>query len=259
MASKAWTVTDDATIKRGDSSGSKFPNSAPRSRTAADRRPARRSVCGHRHRQSQRRKEPPKRPRPLRKPPPIRLHPARQGVGGETVWATLQQLLNGINTRRTAEASASRCRREEFRSLLSAPLNGLDPVTIDSQLNELGLGEAGRHSSYPLNGNIGLIGQKPSLTGEKVKEPDFPFRFYNSHQTVRRQCPSRSKSAICESAGSRKLLTEGGAGTEHEELIKGVTAGRSVPPIAAQKILQPFAMHQLHEGTAEASASKLSA
>ena len=55
----------------------------PAGRTAADRRPAGRSVCGPRHRQSQRRKEPPKRPRPLRKPPPIRLHPARQGVGGE--------------------------------------------------------------------------------------------------------------------------------------------------------------------------------
>ena len=48
----------------------------PVPRTAAHRRPPRRSVCGHRHRQGQHRKEPSKRPRPLRKPPPIRLHPA---------------------------------------------------------------------------------------------------------------------------------------------------------------------------------------
>ncbi len=67
----------------GVSSG-KFLSPCPNPRrAAADRRHPGRSVCGSRHRQSQRRKEPPKRPRPLRKPPPIRLLPARRGVGGE--------------------------------------------------------------------------------------------------------------------------------------------------------------------------------
>ena len=52
-------------------------------RTAADRQPAERSLCGPSHHARHRRKEPPKHPRSFRKPTPIRLHPAQQRVGAK--------------------------------------------------------------------------------------------------------------------------------------------------------------------------------
>ena len=145
---------------------------------------------------------------------------------------------NGINY--TKESKGERIKIvgvRNFQKHFSAPLDNLDTVTIDGKLSELDLLKKDDILAVRSNGNIELIG-RCILVGEvreKISYSGFTIR-------IRLLNGSVIPKYVChfmKSAGSRKLLTEGGTGTNIKSLNQGMLSALAIPfpPIAAQKVL----------------------
>lgn len=124
-----------------------------------------------------------------------------------------------------------------FQKHFSAPLDDLDTVTIDGKLSELDSLKKDDILAVRSNGNIQLIG-RCILVGEvteKISHSGFTIRIRLSDGIV-------IPKYIChfmKSAGSRKLLTEGGTGTNIKSLNQGMLSALMIPfpPVPVQKSL----------------------
>ena len=145
---------------------------------------------------------------------------------------------NGINY--TKDSKGERIKIvgvRNFQKHFSAPLDDLDTVTIDGKLSELDSLKKDDILAVRSNGNIELIG-RCILVGEvteKISHSGFTIRIRPSNGSV-------IPKYVChfmKSAGSRKLLTEGGTGTNIKSLNQGMLSALAIPfpPIAAQKVL----------------------
>lgn len=145
---------------------------------------------------------------------------------------------NGINY--TKESKGERVKIvgvRNFQKHFSAPLDDLDTVTIDGKLSELDSLKKDDILAVRSNGNIELIG-RCILVGEvteKISHSGFTIRIRLSNGSV-------IPKYVChfmKSSGSRKLLTEGGTGTNIKSLNQGMLSTLAIPfpPIAAQKVL----------------------
>lgn len=145
---------------------------------------------------------------------------------------------NGINY--TKESKGERVKVvgvRNFQKHFSAPLDDLDTVTIDGKLSELDSLKKDDILAVRSNGNIQLIG-RCILVGEvteKISHSGFTIRIRLSDGIV-------IPKYIChfmKSAGSRKLLTEGGTGTNIKSLNQGMLSALMIPfpPVPVQKSL----------------------
>ncbi len=124
-----------------------------------------------------------------------------------------------------------------FQKHFSAPLDDLATVTIDGKLSERDSLKRGDILAVRSNGNVDLIG-RCVLVGEvteRISHSGFTIRIRLSNASV-------LPKYVCyfmKSAGSRKLLTEGGVGTNIKSLNQGMLSALSIPfpPIAAQSVL----------------------
>ena len=150
----------------------------------------------------------------------------------------LASFRNGINY--TKDSKGERIKIvgvRNFQKHFSAPLDDLDTVTIDGKLSELDSLKKDDILAVRSNGNIELIG-RCILVGEvteKISHSGFTIRIRLSNGSV-------IPKYVChfmKSAGSRKLLTEGGTGTNIKSLNQGMLSALAIPfpPIAAQKVL----------------------
>jgi type I restriction enzyme, S subunit len=145
---------------------------------------------------------------------------------------------NGINY--TKDSKGERVKIvgvRNFQKHFSAPLYDLDVVTIDGKLSELDSLKKDDILAVRSNGNIELIG-RCILVGEvtgKISHSGFTIRIRLSNGSV-------IPKYVChfmKSAGSRKLLTEGGTGTNIKSLNQGMLSALMIPfpAIATQKVL----------------------
>ncbi len=145
---------------------------------------------------------------------------------------------NGINY--TKDSKGERIKIvgvRNFQKHFSAPLDDLDTVTIDGKLSELDSLKKEDILAVRSNGNIELIG-RCILVGEvteKISHSGFTIRIrlLNGSIIPKYACH------FMKSAGSRKLLTEGGTGTNIKSLNQGMLSALAIPfpPIAAQKVV----------------------
>jgi len=145
---------------------------------------------------------------------------------------------NGINY--TKDSKGERIKIvgvRNFQKHFSAPLDDLDTVTIDGKLSELDSLKQDDILAVRSNGNIELIG-RCILVGEVTEE------ISHSGFTIRIRLTNGSvlPKYVChfmKSAGSRKLLTEGGTGTNIKSLNQGMLSALAIPfpPISAQQVL----------------------
>jgi type I restriction enzyme S subunit len=156
----------------------------------------------------------------------------------ERPLGTLATFRNGINY--TKESKGERVKVvgvRNFQKHFSAPLDDLDTVTIDGKLSELDSLKKDDILAVRSNGNIQLIG-RCILVGEvteKISHSGFTIRIRLSDGIV-------IPKYIChfmKSAGSRKLLTEGGTGTNIKSLNQGMLSALMIPfpPVPVQKSL----------------------
>ena len=145
---------------------------------------------------------------------------------------------NGINY--TKNSNGERIKIvgvRNFQKHFSAPLDDLDMVTIDGELRELETLRQDDILAVRSNGNIELIG-RCILVGEvteKISHSGFTIRIRLSNGQV-------LPKYVChfmKSASARKLLTEGGTGTNIKSLNQGMLSELVIPfpPIPAQKVL----------------------
>ena len=145
---------------------------------------------------------------------------------------------NGINY--TKDSKGERIKIvgvRNFQKHFSAPLDDLDTVTIDGKLSELDSLKQDDILAVRSNGNIDLIG-RCILVGEvtgKISHSGFTIRIRLSNGIV-------LPKYVChfmKSARSKKLLTEGGTGTNIKSLNQGMLSALAIPfpPFAAQKVL----------------------
>jgi len=163
----------------------------------------------------------------------------QRGAGWvEKPLGELATFRNGINY--TKDSKGERIKIvgvRNFQKHFSAPLDDLDTVTIDGKLSELDSLKQDDILAVRSNGNIDLIG-RCILVGEvtgKISHSGFTIRIRLSNSSV-------LPKYVChfmKSAGSRKLLTEGGTGTNIKSLNQGMLSALAIPfpPFAAQKVL----------------------
>ena len=145
---------------------------------------------------------------------------------------------NGINY--TKDSKGERVKIvgvRNFQKHFSAPLDNLDTVTIDGQLSELDSLRQDDILTVRSNGNIELIG-RCILVGEvteRLSHSGFTIRIRLSNGEVL----PRYVCHFMKSASSRKLLTEGGTGTNIKSLNQGILSALAIPfpPISVQKVL----------------------
>jgi type I restriction enzyme S subunit len=145
---------------------------------------------------------------------------------------------NGINY--TKDSKGERIKIvgvRNFQKHFSAPLDDLDTVTIDGKLSELDSLKKDDILAVRSNGNIELIG-RCILVGEvteKISHSGFTIRIRLSNGSV----IPKYACHFMKSAGSRKLLTEGGTGTNIKSLNQGMLSALAIPfpPIAVQKVV----------------------
>jgi type I restriction enzyme S subunit len=156
----------------------------------------------------------------------------------EKPLGSLASFRNGINY--TKESKGERIRIvgvRNFQKHFSAPLDDLDTVTIDGELNELDWLRRDDILAVRSNGNIELIGRcilVGDVTG-KVSHSGFTIRIRLSKGDVL----PRYLCHFMKSAGSRKRLTDGGTGTNIKSLNQGMLSALVIPfpPVPAQKAL----------------------
>jgi type I restriction enzyme S subunit len=124
-----------------------------------------------------------------------------------------------------------------FQKNFCAPLDDLDTVTIDSKLSKLDELKRDDILAVRSNGNIELIG-RCILVGEvteKISHSGFTIRIRLSTSEVL----PRYICHFMKSANSRKLLTEGGTGTNIKSLNQGMLSALAIPfpPISIQKVV----------------------
>ena len=145
---------------------------------------------------------------------------------------------NGINY--TKDSKGERIKIvgvRNFQKNFNAPLDDLDTVTIDGELNEFDSLRQDDILAVRSNGNIELIG-RCILVGEvtdKISHSGFTIRIRLTNCSV-------IPKYVChfmKSASTRKLLTEGGTGTNIKSLNQGMLSGLVIPfpSIATQKTL----------------------
>lgn len=156
----------------------------------------------------------------------------------ENPLGDLATFRNGINYTKDSKGEQIKIVGvRNFQKHFSAPLDDLDTVTIDGKLSELDSLKKDDILAVRSNGNIELIG-RCILVGEvteKISHSGFTIRIRLSNGRV-------IPKYVChfmKSAGSRKLLTEGGTGTNIKSLNQGMLSALAIPfpPIAAQKVL----------------------
>jgi len=124
-----------------------------------------------------------------------------------------------------------------FQKHFSAPLDDLDTVSIDGQLSELDVLRRDDILAVRSNGNIELIG-RCILVGdvtEKISHSGFTIRIRLSNREVL----PKYLCHFMKSAGSRRLLIEGGTGTNIKSLNQGMLSALviPIPPISVQRVL----------------------
>ncbi len=160
-----------------------------------------------------------------------------------TAWqekplGSLATFRNGINyTKDSSGDTIKIVGVRNFQNHFSAPLDDLDTVTIDGQLSELDSLRRDDILSVRSNGNVELIG-RCILVGdvtEKISHSGFTIRIRLADDEI-------LPKYIChfmKSAGIRKLLTEGGTGTNIKSLNQGMLSALAIPfpSIPAQKAI----------------------
>ena len=145
---------------------------------------------------------------------------------------------NGINYTKDSKGECIKIVGvRNFQKYFSAPLDDLDTVTIDGKLSELDSLKQDDILAVRSNGNIELIG-RCILVGEvteKISYSGFTIRIRLSNGEVL----SKYLCHFMKSASTRKLLTEGGTGTNIKSLNQGMLSALviPVPPIPIQKRL----------------------
>ena len=150
----------------------------------------------------------------------------------------LAKFRNGINY--TKNSNGERVKIvgvRNFQNHFLAPLDDLDTVTIDGELRELEMLRRDDILAVRSNGNIELIG-RCILVGEVTERISYSGFTIRIRLTNGRVLPKY----VChfmKSFGARKLLTEGGTGTNIKSLNQGMLSALVIPfpPINAQKIL----------------------
>ena len=166
------------------------------------------------------------------------VFPQRGEGWEEKPLGDLATFRNGINY--TKDSKGERIEIvgvRNFQNHFFAPLDDLDTVTIDGKLSVLDSLKQDDILTVRSNGNIELIG-RCILIGEvtdKISHSGFTIRIRLSNGSVL----PKYLCHFMKSAGSRKLLTEGGTGTNINSLNQGMLSALAIPfpPIAAQKVL----------------------
>lgn len=156
----------------------------------------------------------------------------------EKTLGELATFRNGINyTRHSKGERIKIVGVRNFKKHFSAPLDDLDTVTIDGKLNEQDTLKQDDILAVRSNGNIELIGRCILLgkVAEKISHSGFTIRIRLSNGSI-------LPKYVChfmKSAGSRKLLIEGGTGTNIKSLNQGMLSALTIPfpPISTQKVL----------------------
>lgn len=163
----------------------------------------------------------------------------RRGKGWvEKPLGKLATFRNGVNYTKDSEGERIKIVGvRNFQRHFFAPLDDLDTITIDGNLSEQDSLRQNDILAVRSNGNIELIG-RCILVGEvteKISHSGFTIRVRLSNGSV-------LPKYVChfmKSSGSRKLLTDGGTGTNIKSLNQGMLSSLVIPfpPIAAQKVL----------------------
>jgi len=163
----------------------------------------------------------------------------QRGAGWvEKPLGSLVSFRNGINY--TKDSKGERIKIvgvRNFQKHFSAPLDDLDTVSIDGQLSELDVLRRDDILAVRSNGNIELIG-RCILVGdvtEKISHSGFTIRIRLSNREVL----PKYLCHFMKSAGSRRLLIEGGTGTNIKSLNQGMLSALviPIPPISVQRVL----------------------
>lgn len=169
----------------------------------------------------------------------VQLVFTRRGEGwAKTPLGELAKFRNGINY--TKNSNGERIKIvgvRNFQNHFSAPLDDLDTVTIDGELRELERLRRDDILTVRSNGNIDLIG-RCILVGEvteRISYSGFTIRIRLSNGWV-------LPTYVChfmKSVGARRLLTEGGTGTNIKSLNQSMLSALVIPfpPMPAQKEL----------------------
>jgi type I restriction enzyme, S subunit len=156
----------------------------------------------------------------------------------EKPLGSLANFRNGINYTKESKGECIKIVGvRNFQKHFSAPMDDLDTVTIDGELNELDWLRRDDILAVRSNGNIELIGRcilVGDVTG-KVSHSGFTIRIRLSKGDVL----PRYLCHFMKSAGSRKRLTDGGTGTNIKSLNQGMLSALVIPfpPVPAQKTL----------------------
>ena len=164
---------------------------------------------------------------------------AKRGLGWtEKPLGALASFRNGLNYTKDSNGEHIKIVGvKNFKNYFDAPLDDLDSVIIDGKLSEFDLLNRGDILTVRSNGNIELIG-RCMLVGEvkeKISHSGFTIRIRLSDGQVL----PKFLCHFMKSTSARKLLTDGGTGTNIKSLNQEILAALAIPfpSIVLQKAL----------------------